>query len=205
MTSLLPSDSTTAFEDALASSMARLSDVPVPIATIKVPQETDARTLTALGWEWSVNEWQSSWSTQRRRDVVDASPAVHRVLGTAGAVRKAIAALGYGVIMQEWFEYEGDPYHFHIAFDLDAQTLTTPDYLMLQRTALDAKNVRSFFDGFSATRTQPGKISYGFGMGGTAERSFQPLEKPVYRFDGYIGAGIGVLPGPVAATFEPLT
>jgi P2-related tail formation protein len=129
---------------------------------------------------------------------------VHRVLGTAGAVRKAIAALGYDVTMQEWFDYDGDPYKFRITVNLDQQPLTTPDYLMLQRTALDAKNVRSFFEGFSAKSTQPGSIRYGFGFGQTISATYQPLVPPVYETRVRAGAGIGMAPANIKAIFQPL-
>jgi phage tail P2-like protein len=203
MSGLLPGNASP-WQKAIEQAISRISDVPVPISTIKVAQETDPRVLTALGWEWSVNEWQSAWADQRKRDVVDTSPAVHRVLGTAGAMRRAIDALGYQVEMQEWFQYDGDPYCFRVSFSLDEQTLTVPEYLMIQRVALDTKNVRSFFEGFAATRTQPGKIRYGFGLGGTVERSFQPPEAPIYEFYGWIGAGIGQHPIYIDATFQPL-
>ena len=201
---LLPRDSTTPFEAALVGAASRISAIPVPIATIKRAQETDLRTLTALGWEWSVNEWQSAWGDQRKRDVVDASPAVHRVLGTAGAQKRAIAALGYQVVVEEWFQHGGDPYTFRITVDLDMEPLTRADYLMLMRTALDAKNVRSHFEGFLARSRQPGIIRYGFGHAGTVEARFDPLEPPVYEYSTRIGVGIGVHHGTVTSTFEPL-
>lgn len=204
MTALLPRSSTTAWEDALESAISRISQVPVPIASIKQPQETDPRALTALGWEWSVNEWQSAWADQRKRDVVDASPEVHRHLGTAGAVRSSIAALGYAVTMQEWFEYAGEPYTFRILVDLDQQSLDRAAYLMLQRTALDAKNVRSFFAGFLARSVQPGRIRYGFGLSQGATALYQPLVPPVYETRVRVGTGIAMADGAIKATYQPL-
>ena len=203
MSDLLPKDSTTRFEAAITDAAGRLLAIPVPIDTIKIAQSTDARALPALGWEFSVNEWQSTWEDQRKRDVVDASPAVHRILGSVGAMRRAIAALGYTIVMQEWFEYSGSPYRFRVSFDLDEQTMTIGDFLTVQRVALDTKNVRSFFEGFEARRTQPGAITYGFGQAGDIERVFQPPEPPVYRFDGWIGVGIGQTPIELLTVFEP--
>lgn len=201
--SLLPPNATL-LERTLEATTSRVTDIPVPIAEAKRAQATDARLLPALGWEFSVNEWQSAWPDQSKRDVVDASPAVHRVLGTVGAMRRAITALGYRIEMQEWFQYGGDPYHFRVSFSLDEQVLAIPEFLTIQRVALDTKNVRSHFEGFAATRTQGGNIGYGFGHGGDVARVFEPPEPPIYRFDGWIGAGIGQRPAFVDATFEPL-
>lgn len=70
-----------------------------PMAQIKNahnPRLCRADFLPFLGWEWSVETWDANWPEATQRDVVWTSPEVHRRKGTIGAVRVALAAMGYG-------------------------------------------------------------------------------------------------------------
>lgn len=202
MSDLLPPNAGT-FERALHAVLWRTTAISVPIETVKRPEQTDERLLPVLGWEFSVNEWNDRWPVETKRAVVAAAPDVHRRLGTAGAMRRAIAATGYNVTFEEWFDYAGDPYHFRLGVNLDEQTLTLDDMNSLQRVALNTKNVRSQFEGFSATRTLAGVIRTGVGLGGLVERVFQPPEPPVYEIAVYVFTGIGQMPMHIARIFQP--
>jgi phage tail P2-like protein len=53
-----------------------------------------AALLPWLAWAESVDEWDDTWAEQRKRDVIKASRAIHRMKGTPAAIRRALAALG---------------------------------------------------------------------------------------------------------------
>ena len=80
------------------------------------PDTCPERFLPWLAWSVSVDEWDASWSLARKREVIRNSVAIHRLKGTPGAVRRAIAARGYSSKISEWF-MTGDAVH---TFRLDA-------------------------------------------------------------------------------------
>lgn len=49
-----------------------------------------------LAWSLSVDNWDSDWSEDAKREVIAQSPFVHRHKGTLGAVKRALKAAGYG-------------------------------------------------------------------------------------------------------------
>jgi phage tail P2-like protein len=109
--SLLPPNST-ALERGLSLATERASTLPVRIRDAWSPQACPAGMLPWLAWALSVDEWDASWSEQQKRDTIAASIQVHRVKGTLGALRRALSALGYEVIINE---NTGQAYTFRIA------------------------------------------------------------------------------------------
>ena len=49
-----------------------------------------------LAWAFSVDVWDEDWADHTKRRVIKRALLVHRVKGTLGAVRNALAAAGYG-------------------------------------------------------------------------------------------------------------
>lgn len=103
MSSLLPQKSTAA-EHALAESVARISDVPVPIREIHNPDLCPVALLPYLAWAYSVDVFDSTWSEVQQRNAIKASRALHKRKGTRGAVEDAVSALGGSVLLREWWE-----------------------------------------------------------------------------------------------------
>lgn len=95
MTTLLPPNAT-AVEAALASATARLADVPAPIPALWDPATCPAALLPWLAWALSVDAWDAGWTDETKRRVIAASVATHRLKGTVGAVKRAVAVAGYG-------------------------------------------------------------------------------------------------------------
>lgn len=93
--SLLPPNATQT-ERALEQSTARISAVPVPIATLWNPDTCPAAILPWLAWALSVDHWDSGWSEDAKRQSLRKSISIHRVKGTVASVKLALAAAGYG-------------------------------------------------------------------------------------------------------------
>lgn len=93
--SLLPSNATPA-ERALELAMSRLSEIPVPIASLWSSADCPADVLPWLAHAMSVDAWKATWTTQTKRNVIAQSIDVHRHKGTVGAVKKALVAAGLG-------------------------------------------------------------------------------------------------------------
>lgn len=98
-------------------------------------------TLPWLAWSLHVDEWDTNWTEQQKRDVIAASVAVHKTKGTIGALKRALAALGYEVTVDE---NTGEVYTFRLEFDLN-QTgiLGTDTFAAARRVAMANKNARS--------------------------------------------------------------
>lgn len=93
--SILPFNSSAlevSIEDAVASARPDLSAIPILLS----PETCPVELLPWLAWALSVDLWDAGWSEDAKRHVIGESVAVHRTKGTIGAVKRALAAAGYG-------------------------------------------------------------------------------------------------------------
>lgn len=97
MNTLLPPNAAP-LERALESVAAARFDVVAVerLRNLANPRAIPAALLPWLAWAYSVDEWDSTWTEPVQREVVAQSIEVHRRKGTVGAVRRALAAAGYG-------------------------------------------------------------------------------------------------------------
>ncbi|OQS32828.1 phage tail protein I [Chromobacterium haemolyticum] len=112
-----------------------------------------AALLPWLAWAMSVESWSEAADEAQRRALIRQSIPIHKHKGTAGAVRRAMAALGVSVEFKEWRDYGGAPYTFRLtAWANDnhgqgqEQVLSAEMYRRLQRVVDDAKNERSHYE-----------------------------------------------------------
>jgi len=139
---LLPPNAT-ATERALARVVGRTTVLSVgpKYRALWSPQTCPAGILPWLAWSLHVDEWDSNWTEQQKRDVIEASVAVHKTKGTIGALKRALAALGYEVTVDE---NTGEVYTFRLEFDLNQTgVLGTDTFAAARRVALANKNARS--------------------------------------------------------------
>ena len=142
--SLLPKNASE-YELALESVTARIGDVPVIIREVWNPNTCPTNLLPWLASATSVDTWQPSWTEDQKRGAIKASLAVHQHKGTIGAVRRALAAIGLGVRVQEWFNQDppGDPYTFKLLFETDQTGIEFEDIAKILEVVDNAKNLRS--------------------------------------------------------------
>ncbi|MCA0905133.1 phage tail protein I [Ruegeria marisrubri] len=67
-----------------------------PLKRLWKPQTCPENILPWLAWAFSVDKWDANWSEDAKRAAIAASVEVHRRKGTIGAVKRALAAAGYG-------------------------------------------------------------------------------------------------------------
>ena len=98
---------------------AALADTGVPAivpATLRHTADATrcpATLLPWLAWAKSVDSWDEAVTEPARRALIRQSFAIHQRKGTAGAVRRALAALGVTVDFSEWQHMPGAaPYTF---------------------------------------------------------------------------------------------
>lgn len=152
MSSLLPPNAT-AQERAIEAVLERVADVPVPVRAIWSPDDCPAALLPWLAWTFSVDGWENSWTEQQKRDSIKAAYYVHSRKGTAAAMRAALAALGLGLVVVEWFEDspQGPPYTFRVKLDIDQVPASQADLQRAAAVISNAKNLRSHLAGLDLT------------------------------------------------------
>lgn len=139
MIDLLPSNATKQ-ERAISLATARVASVPVPIRTLWDPQTCPVGVLGWLAWSLSLDDWNTEWTEQQKRDAIAASIEIHRRKGTIGAVRRALQAVGYEV---QILEQSDGPYTFAVYLDATNGSPSEAQFAEAERLALNNKNVRS--------------------------------------------------------------
>jgi|GEM_PF-1176663 len=129
--------SATPFQVAIAGvDAARLAALPVPIDVLWNPYLCPVPVLPYLAWALSVDVWDDSWTEERKRKVIAAAPAVHRLKGTRGAVERALAAFDLEATIVEW--WEDGARHGTFRVDVIYRDGGPEFHILTQRQALEA-------------------------------------------------------------------
>lgn len=142
--------------------------------------------LDHLAWQFNVPVWRDSWPQSTKVNVLRTAIRDKSVVGTRGAVERAVQSLGSAVQIVEWFEADvpADPYTFEIIIDLNSipgqADIETQDDL---RRAVDAaKPVRSHYRVILSLKLKGEFGMYGTGrpavvsvLRGVSKESFDPL------------------------------
>ncbi len=158
---LLPSNATP-FLKALSLSQTRILNVDMDVIRRSVLANiSPAALLPWLAWDRSVDEYVDSWPESTKRAAVAGSFGYHKIKGTPGALKAALASLGFDTIVTEWFQYGGAPYRFRVkVVKQDGASLTRAEYEALRRLIMSAKNARSMLDALETSVTQRGPAPY---------------------------------------------
>ncbi len=103
-----------------------LAERPAEIDRIRIYADIDRldeRLLDILAYDFKVDWYGYDYSIEVKRELIKSSFYVHRHLGTKAAVTTALSGIYPGSTVQEWFEYDGEPYHFRIILDLSNQRI----------------------------------------------------------------------------------
>lgn len=142
MSNTLPPNATE-LERTLAGLALRATQLPVPIRSLHSPADCPVAALPWLAWARSVDHWDEAWSEAQKRAVISASFAVHQTKGTPYAVKHAIAAVGYRVKLQSWWQYSGDPYTFKVTVYINDRPIDNAALQSIHQMIQSAKNERS--------------------------------------------------------------
>ncbi len=154
MSDLLPPNATPQ-ERALAELSLRIDALPTPLRDIWNEDICPEKWLPWLASAFSVDEWVSGWSDEQQRAFIKSSVTVHRMKGTIGAVRDALAALNIDVQIQEWHRQTpiGAPYTFKMFMGVGQSGITEAAQIGLFEVLGRTKNLRSHLSGLEITVT----------------------------------------------------
>lgn len=99
--------------------------------------------LDILAHDFRVDWYDSNAAPERKRQQIRTAFDVHRHKGTKAAVETAVSAIVPGAVVEEWFEYDGEPYCFRISMETDGHDLNITAQRRLVRNVQYYKNARS--------------------------------------------------------------
>lgn len=108
--------------------------------------ELDERTLDILAYDLHVDWYDHSYPIEVKRQTIKDSVKIHRRLGTKYAVETALGAVFPGTRVEEWFEYDGDPYTFRAIINATENGVTAAQQAAVLERVIFYKNLRSHLE-----------------------------------------------------------
>ena len=120
----------------------------------------DETLLNELAWQFHVDFYDPTFSLEQKRNAVKKSIIWHKHKGTVGALEDYVSTIFGNARVIEWFDYNGEPYHFKI--DMITGEIPSVDALGKILQAIDTiKNTRSWCDNLGFLRFIDNKIYIG--------------------------------------------
>ena len=92
----------------------RLADKIELLSTWNHIDDLSCKELDELAYELNIHWYDNNAPIETKRTLIKESDIVYARLGTAWAVERVVSAYVGESEVQEWFEYEGEPYYFKI-------------------------------------------------------------------------------------------
>lgn len=109
--------------------------------------------LDILAHDFKVDWYNPDYPIDAKRALLKSNWSVHRRLGTKDAIATALSDIHPGSVVEEWFEFGGDPFTFRAHVDI---TGTDPQHPMaiytkeeIERRLVSAKRFGAQLDGMS--------------------------------------------------------
>ncbi|MCI1965894.1 MAG: phage tail protein I [Oscillospiraceae bacterium] len=133
-------------------SLARMIDSVLLYSRIN---ELSGPVLDAIAWGYHVDAYDALADDEEKRHMIQNSYLIHKYKGTAYAVQKVVEGVfGEDGIVREWFEYNGEPYHFKVEIYCNTSGVSRADQLRAVQLVNAGKNLRSELDGLSLILSQ---------------------------------------------------
>ncbi len=145
--------------------------------------------LDILAIDFKIDWWDPNYSLEEKRRIFQDSWYVHKHLGTKAAVTTALRAVYPKAVVEEWFDYGGEPYHFKLKIDLSSETSDAArPWRALERVNF-YKSLRSHIDAFEFTMNAPPITLHVGGGAGAQAQVGVPQGVDVYDFRSALHAG----------------
>lgn len=141
---LLPNNATP-LERNLSLMSQRIFDVPVIVKQVWDVDDAPVDVLPWLAWALSVDDWDTTWTEEQKRNIIRTAPATQKIKGTLGAVQLQLASIGIDVQIQEWFNQspKGEPYTYVLHVNVSDYPLNQATLQKIIQLIETTKNVRS--------------------------------------------------------------
>ncbi|WP_022850649.1 phage tail protein I [Limisalsivibrio acetivorans] len=104
--------------------------------------------LDYLAWQFNLSGpegWSLALDVEPKRRLIKEAIELHRHKGTPYAVRRVLEILGLEGRIEEWFDYDGEPYTFRVHIDVSDRPYTEELDAKLDELITALKNVRSWY------------------------------------------------------------
>lgn len=123
-------------------------------------ENTYPEIVDEMFWEWHVDYYSEDLTLDKKIKLIRNSYVNHLRKGTPWAVENMLNDILDGYQLLEWFEYDGDPYHFKVVTDKEFESVET---IKKVNKIIDiTKNIRSHFDGLSHHKKIMGTQNYAY-------------------------------------------
>ena len=106
----------------------------------KLPEEV----LNIIAYDFSISWYDYGYSLEEKRSIIKEAFKIFRSIGTKYAVETALRSIYPDSHVREWYEYEGEPYHFKVEIS-DSANDREKSNRVLQKVRY-CKNARSVMD-----------------------------------------------------------
>jgi phage tail P2-like protein len=98
-----------------------------------------------LAYDFHVDWYEYDYPLDAKRQLVKDSVRAHKRLGTVYAIKTAIGSVYPNTEIEEWFQYDGEPFHFRIILDV-THSKATAQYSQIIRTLQHYKRLSAHLD-----------------------------------------------------------
>lgn len=109
-------------------------------------EELSETWLDVLAYDLHVDWYDYDYPIEAKRAIIRDSVRVHQKLGTKAAVEMALGGIHPQSEIEEWFDYDGEPFRFRIVLDT-TQSRVAADYDEIVRTVDIYKRLTAHLDG----------------------------------------------------------
>lgn len=114
--------------------------------------ELGEETVDDLAWQFHVDFYDTGLNLDQKRALVKSAIKDHKYKGTTWAVKSVLKPIRGDVVLQDWYQYGGKPYHFRVN-GFGGAMVSADELTRLVAAIYSVKNVRSWLDGISFDRT----------------------------------------------------
>jgi phage tail P2-like protein len=131
------------FDEVLRGAIEKIPDIGV-ISNLALNKIVNEILIDLLAWQFHVDFYEPGLPIETKHQLVLKSLDWHFRKGTPSAVEEIVSTVFTMAEIQEWYEYGGRPYNFHIATAEQMPDAETRKKLM--RAIASVKNTRSFLE-----------------------------------------------------------
>ena len=99
-----------------------------------------------LAFDFAADWWEPGMTLQEKRAMFAETWAIHKHRGTKQSIERAIGAIYPGSTAYEWFDYDGEEYHFKMTIPVGTLGAGREVQQRILRLVYYFKNVRSVLD-----------------------------------------------------------
>ena len=125
--------------------------------------------LDELGWQFNVPEYSSGLPIETKRKLIQTAVLTHKQRGTVAAVERIVSDIFGDGWVEEWFEYDGDAYHFRV--HTSNVSAGDQEAAYFESIVASSQNVRSYLEAVIIESVMEMDLSWG-GYLHTAETIF---------------------------------